>query len=253
MMRAALVVGIAALAFGPRALAFDFEDVAKRASALAAQSYKAPAVELPKAVKDLSYDEYRDIRFKPARSLWRATNLPFEVQLFHPGLYYDKPVRISEIVGGAAREIRFDPELFDYGKNKLDKATLRNIGFAGFRVPQGRSRGRDHGGPAGPQDPDRAIDLAARGAHELRAREVVVGGAVGKVEADDVDAGREHPLEDFRRARRGAEGCDDLRAADRAAVSTEGHQARALSSSAATAGSFLPSRNSRKAPPPVEM
>jgi len=134
MNRAALVLGIAALACGTHAIAFDFEDVAKRAAALASQSYKAPAVELPKAVKDLSYDEYRDIRFRPARSLWRAANLPFEVQLFHPGLYYDKPVRISEIVGGVAREIRFDPELFDYGKNKLDKAALRNMGFAGFRV-----------------------------------------------------------------------------------------------------------------------
>ena len=30
-------------------------------------------------------------------------------------------------VGGVAREVRFDPELFDYGKNKLDKAALRNI------------------------------------------------------------------------------------------------------------------------------
>src|SRR6187200_493825 len=113
-MLAQLVVGLVACASVAHALAFDFDDVAKRASALAAQSYKAPALELPKALKDLSYDDYRDIRFKPARSLWRSTNLPFEVQLFHPGLYYDKPVRISEIVGGVAREIRFDPELFDY-------------------------------------------------------------------------------------------------------------------------------------------
>ena len=43
-------------------------------------------------------------------------------------------MRISEIVGGAPREIRFDPELFDYGKNKLDPHALRGIGFAGFRV-----------------------------------------------------------------------------------------------------------------------
>ncbi|MET0441264.1 MAG: glucan biosynthesis protein G [Casimicrobiaceae bacterium] len=129
-----LVAGIAALAFAASVGAFDFDDVAKRAAALAAQSYKAPARELPKPLKDLSYDQYRDIRFKPARSLWRSANLPFEIQLFHPGLYYDKPVRISEIVNGVAREIRFDPEMFDYGNNTLDKAALRNLGFAGFRV-----------------------------------------------------------------------------------------------------------------------
>ena len=129
-----LAVAVAALAFAAAAGAFDFDDVAKRAAALAAQSFKASKPDLPKALKELSYDDYRDIRFKPARSLWRASNLPFEVQLFHPGLYYDQPVRIHEIVGGAAREIRFDPELFDYGKNNLDKAALRNVGFAGFRV-----------------------------------------------------------------------------------------------------------------------
>jgi glucans biosynthesis protein len=125
---------VALLALAGAAHAFGFEDVAKRAAALAAQSYKPPRTELPKAIKDLSYDQYRDIRFKPARSLWRSANLPFEVQLFHPGLYYDHPVRIYELVGGTAREVRFDPELFDYGKNQIDPATLRNIGFAGFRV-----------------------------------------------------------------------------------------------------------------------
>ena len=125
---------VAFLALAGAAHAFGFEDVAKRAAALAAQSYKPPRTELPKAIKDLSYDQYRDIRFKPARSLWRSANLPFEVQLFHPGLYYDHPVRIYELVGGTAREVRFDPELFDYGKNQIDPATLRNIGFAGFRV-----------------------------------------------------------------------------------------------------------------------
>ncbi|MET0202841.1 MAG: glucan biosynthesis protein G [Casimicrobiaceae bacterium] len=133
-MLARLVAAVAAIAFSASAGAFDFEDVARRASALAAQSYKASRSDIPKAVKDLSYDDYRDIRFKPARSLWRAANLPFEVQLFHPGSFYDRPARINEIAGGAVREIRFDPELFDYGKNKLDKAALRNLGFAGFRV-----------------------------------------------------------------------------------------------------------------------
>ena len=81
-----------------------------------------------------SYDQYRDIRFKPAKAVWRAANLPFELQLFHPGLYYDQPVRISEVVDGKAREIRFDPEFFDYGKNKVDPQGLRGLGFAGFRV-----------------------------------------------------------------------------------------------------------------------
>ncbi len=136
--RQACVVLAAMLAFIPahaaRAATFDFEDVGRRAAALAAQPYKAPAHALPKALRELTYDQYRDIRFRPSKSIWRAANLPFELQLFHPGLYYDMPVRLSEIVNGTPHEIRFDPELFDYGKTRIDPAAMRGVGFAGFRV-----------------------------------------------------------------------------------------------------------------------
>jgi len=128
------LVFLGLIALCAAAHAFDFEDVSKRAASLASRSYKAPAVPLPRPLRELTYDQYRDIRFKPARSLWRSQGLPFEVQLFHPGLYYDQPVRISEVVGGVPREIRFDPDLFDYGANKLDPVQLRGLGFAGFRV-----------------------------------------------------------------------------------------------------------------------
>ncbi len=113
---------------------FDFEDVGRRAATLAAQPYKASARALPKALRELTYDQYRDIRFRPAKSIWRSSGLPFELQLFHPGLYYDMPVRLSEIVNGVPQEIRYDPELFDYGKNRIDPQSMRGVGFAGFRV-----------------------------------------------------------------------------------------------------------------------
>ncbi len=116
------------------ALAFDFNDVAKRAAQLAERPYKAPGVTLPKTLQSLTYDQYRDIRFKPAMALWRSAGLPFEIQLFHPGLYYDHPVRIFEVVRGQPREVRFDPDLFDYGKNHVDKKALAGLTFAGFRV-----------------------------------------------------------------------------------------------------------------------
>ena len=119
--------------FAAHVAAFGFDEVARRAAELAGRAYRAPAA-LPKALQELGYDQYRDIRFKPAKAIWRGTNLPFELQMFHPGLHYDQPVRISEIAGVTAHEIRFDPELFDYGKNALDPQRFRGLGFAGFRV-----------------------------------------------------------------------------------------------------------------------
>jgi len=123
------------LALAPAlALGFDFEEVAHRAQQLASQPYRAQKVELPKELQGIDYDHFRDIRFRPERMLWRDQKLPFEVAFFHLGLYFDRPVRINELTGNSAREIRFDPALFDYGANKFDPQRMSGLGFAGFRV-----------------------------------------------------------------------------------------------------------------------
>ncbi|HTS20861.1 MAG TPA: glucan biosynthesis protein G [Casimicrobiaceae bacterium] len=116
------------------ALAFDFDDVARRAMQLAGQPYRPQKVDLPKELQGIDYDRFRDIRFRPERSLWRDARLPFEVAFFHMGLYFDHPVRINEVAGNSVREIRFDPALFDYGANKFDPQHMSGLGFAGFRV-----------------------------------------------------------------------------------------------------------------------
>ena len=51
-----------------------FEAAAVRALArdLAQKPYKAPDNKLPDVLKDLTYDRYRMIRFKPDQAIWRA-------------------------------------------------------------------------------------------------------------------------------------------------------------------------------------
>ena len=129
-----LVVPLVAAATGVRAASFGFDDVAARARALATAPYRKPEATLPKDLQGLTYDQYRDIRFRPDKAHWRGARLPFELMFFHQGLYYEQPVRMHEIAGDAVREIRFDPELFDYGANRVDTKRLRGLGFAGFRV-----------------------------------------------------------------------------------------------------------------------
>jgi glucans biosynthesis protein len=113
---------------------FGFEDVAKRAEKLALSAYQKPSAALPRTVKALNYDEYRDIRFRPDRALWRNAKLPFEIMFFHRGFFYEEPVAVHEITPEGERSIQFDPDAFDYGKNKVDPQELRGLGFAGFRV-----------------------------------------------------------------------------------------------------------------------
>jgi periplasmic glucans biosynthesis protein len=116
------------------ARAFSLDDVAGRAEKLAAAPYQKPNASLPKAIKTLTYDQYRDIRFRPERALWRNAKLPFEIMFFHRGWFYQDPVTINEVSAEGVREIAFDPDAFDYGRTKPERDELRGMGFAGFRV-----------------------------------------------------------------------------------------------------------------------
>lgn len=114
---------------------FDFEDVAKRAEKLARAPFKDPhGVEVPDWLLQISYDQWRDIRFKPEQSLWRGKGSSFEVQFFHPGLYYDRVVRVHEIDARGVHDFKMSPNQFDYGKNEFASRVPQDLGFAGFRV-----------------------------------------------------------------------------------------------------------------------
>jgi glucans biosynthesis protein len=114
------------------ASAFGFDDVAQRAQQLAAKPSEKPK-EIAQELRSLSYDQYRDIRFKPQRARWRGSDL-FELAFFHCGYHFQFPVKINEIDAGRVREVKFNPDDFDYGANKLPADVLKNSGFAGFRV-----------------------------------------------------------------------------------------------------------------------
>jgi glucans biosynthesis protein len=128
------VAAILCAAAVPAALSFGFDDVANQARNLAAQAYKPPDIRMPTALRDLDYDQYRDIRYRPDKALWRAEKLPFEVMFFHQGRAVPEPVRINIVEPHGEHVFAFDPALFDYGRNKLDPASLRDVGFNGFRV-----------------------------------------------------------------------------------------------------------------------
>lgn len=113
---------------------WGFEDVSRQAQQLARQAYSAPDAAAPDAVQRLNYDQYRDIRFRPERALWRAEGLPFELMTFHPGHGNSPAVRLNEITPQGVRRIVFDRADFDYGKNNLPDGEWGDLGHAGFRV-----------------------------------------------------------------------------------------------------------------------
>jgi glucans biosynthesis protein len=120
---------------GAPAVAFDFADVAVRAEALAREPYRNLSPKLPAELSALNYDQTRDIRFRPARALWRADQLPFELMFFHVGgEYHVRSVRVNEVTPRGVRHVAYDSTDFDYGKNKLSPRTWGDLGFAGLRA-----------------------------------------------------------------------------------------------------------------------
>jgi glucans biosynthesis protein len=115
---------------------FDYAVLKGQARAMAASAYRPHGGGLPGPVAGLDWDHYQDIRFKPARALWAdRPQLHAHAELFHLGLYFKRPVRMYEVADGQARELAYDPALFDYGKSGLDAARLpADLGFAGFRL-----------------------------------------------------------------------------------------------------------------------
>jgi glucans biosynthesis protein len=130
----ACVIVLLVIFFGAPVEAFDFDDLAARAELQAQQPYRSTSRKPPAELQALTYDQYRDIRFRPDHALWRAEQLPFELMFFHLGKFQTEPVRINEITPRGVSHIRYKSAYFDYGKNKLSPQTWGDVGFAGFRA-----------------------------------------------------------------------------------------------------------------------
>ena len=113
---------------------FNFADVRRRAEVLATQPYQTPGSDLPAFLKNLDYDQYRDIRFRAERSLWRDQALPFEIQFAPLGFLFNQPVAINIISDGENQPAEYANDLFDYGKNPVPDNLPKDLGFAGFKV-----------------------------------------------------------------------------------------------------------------------
>lgn len=112
---------------------FSIETVASLAKKLAAEPFNPPQP-IPDFLTQMSYDDYRDIRFDPEQSLWRETGNNFQVQFIHSGLYYGHSVQINTLDAQGIRKVPFSPKLFTYGKNKFAEKIPADLGFAGFRL-----------------------------------------------------------------------------------------------------------------------
>jgi periplasmic glucans biosynthesis protein len=112
---------------------FSLSYVEKLAQDRASKEYRNRSTKLPEPIAKLTFEQYKDIHFQRTSSLWYDKAL-FEVQFFHRGFNFDRRVNISEVSGGVARPVLYNPAMFDFGAKVPKIEWPADLGFAGFRI-----------------------------------------------------------------------------------------------------------------------
>jgi glucans biosynthesis protein len=124
-----------ARAAAPPAQPFDYAWLKGQARQLAGTAFQPSHDTLPPAMAKLSYDQYQSLRFRTDHALWGDLGLEFRLQFFHVGRGFSQPVHLYEVIDGQAREIVYDPSMFEFGQSGIDPNLMRDhAGFAGFRI-----------------------------------------------------------------------------------------------------------------------
>ncbi|MFI5015136.1 MAG: glucan biosynthesis protein [Hyphomicrobiales bacterium] len=113
---------------------FGYDDVVRRAKDIATVPFDPTPAQLPAPIANLDYDAWRDIRFRPDKAFFQSPGGLFQLQLFHLGFNFKRPVIVNIVRDGMPAPIPYSQSLFDFGRTKIDKALPVNTGFAGFRL-----------------------------------------------------------------------------------------------------------------------
>ncbi|ADI37393.1 glucans biosynthesis protein G [Waddlia chondrophila 2032/99] len=103
---------------------------------LSRKPYAASENTLPSCLNDLSYDEFRKIRYKPDSAIWKGEDLPFQLQLLHRSSYFKDKVDIAIIEGNQIVPIPYNKNLFTFEDEVKCELTPeeKEIGYSGFRI-----------------------------------------------------------------------------------------------------------------------
>jgi len=89
---------------------------------------------MPPGFDQLTYDQYRDIRFNTEKSIWRGDPHGFSFDVFHSGFYFTRPVDIHVVDGDQQAKLKYDPGLFVFGPKVTAPDGKTDLHYAGLRL-----------------------------------------------------------------------------------------------------------------------
>lgn len=119
----------------------SFEHVIELARSRAQQADNPEPLKLRGPFADLDYDRFRGIRFRRSADPIAGSGSQFGIDLLPPGGFYKDRVTLYLVANGIAREIAFDPAVFDFDPNFFDPDNLNlehdarhQLSWSGFRL-----------------------------------------------------------------------------------------------------------------------
>lgn len=112
---------------------FDFEDIQRRARALAEQPF-AEQEPLARAAAELDYDQYRRIQNAQGRAIWPDAANGFRVLPDPRGYLFTQVIRINLVEDGEVVARRYSDRDFAFEDLPLSDKVQETLGFAGFRI-----------------------------------------------------------------------------------------------------------------------
>jgi len=113
---------------------FSDDFVKNLARDMAAKPFQQETIALPKGLDALTYDQYRDIRFNPDKSIWKGEAHNFSFDVFHSGFYFTSPVDIHVIEDDQQAKLKYVPDLFTFGPLVQKPDGLTDLHYSGFRL-----------------------------------------------------------------------------------------------------------------------
>jgi len=132
------LIGVAATRQEPAAKPVDryeFNDDTVREFARRVAEQPRPLRQLDKdsPLREISYDQFRDIRVNSEAAIWRTEQVPFRLEPLPGGFLFTTPVAISIVDHGVARDLSILSETFLLGPSVL-KLAGQAIPISGFRL-----------------------------------------------------------------------------------------------------------------------
>ncbi|WP_139557365.1 glucan biosynthesis protein [Methylotetracoccus oryzae] len=118
---------------------FSFDALKSMARERASRDYVPPPQPDPEIVKQIDYDAHGKLTYRKEAALWADSGSAYPVTFQHVGMFFPKTVRMHVVEKGQAREIAYDPRLFNAGPDHVARGLKPEpSAFAGFWVQERR-------------------------------------------------------------------------------------------------------------------